>query len=380
MKILHVITSTGIGGAQVMLRRYLADPTAWHLRHEVVSVLPGGRIGVELAEMGVPVVDLGMTSAAQAPFALGRLRRIVAERSPDLVHGWMYHGSLAAALAAPAAMPRILGMHHSLADRRTESLSTRLILRGLARLSARSAAVTYCGHAIAEQHEAIGFAASRRAVIPNGTDHTAFLPCPEARARLGQELGLPETRIVIGNVTRNHPMKDVGMLVRAAKRLLDDGLDVQVVVMGEGHEDGPARKEAQRLGIENRVTLLPARADVAPIVAGFDIFVLCSAWGEAFSLALSEAMAAGVPGVATDVGDSAWLIGDRARIVPPRDDAALARVLAELSRATPAHRRSLGARDRTRIIENFSMSSYVEAHAALYEAAMMGEARLIAAQ
>lgn len=307
-----------------------------------------------------------MKSPARLPFALRKLSRILRDRKPDVVHGWMYHGCLAAGLIAPRDVPLVMGIHHSLQNPRNERLPTRVMLRMLAPISRRSAAVAYCGHSISEQHEAIGFARDRRVVIPNGIDCDVFHPNAEARGRLVDLAGIPPERVIIGNVTRNHPMKDVGMLVRALNRMVADGVDAHLVLVGEGQPEGPARLAAQVLGLDDRVTTLPARSDMEEIVPGFDIFALCSAWGEAFSLAMGEAMAAGVPSVTTDVGDGRWLLGDPDRIVPPRHDDKMAQVLSALARLSPAERHRLGMRDRDRVVSNFSLRSYAAAHRDMY--------------
>jgi glycosyltransferase involved in cell wall biosynthesis len=103
---------------------------------------------------------------------------------------------------------------------------------------------------------------------------------------------------------------------------------------------------------------------------GFDVYALCSAWGEAFSLAAGEAMASGVPAVVTDVGDSGWLVGDTGVVVPAGYSDALAAGLMRLLRLRPDERRALGQQARRRVQENFSLSLYVERHLALYEAAL----------
>ncbi|WP_146190504.1 glycosyltransferase [Palleronia abyssalis] len=367
MQIVHVITSLNIGGAQIMLRRFLQADTQGGRRHRVVSLMPSGRIRRELEDAGVEVIDLRMNGQKGLPRALLQLRYLLRVDAPDVVHGWMYHGCLVAALTCPRRVPMVFGIHHSLQDPLTESRGTRVILRALAALSGHSAAVAYCGRSIAEQHEAAGFAESRRVVIPNGIDCEHFRPDPQARARLLTLCDIPAGRIVIGNVSRNHPMKDVGLLVRALKRALEDGVDAHLVVMGEGQEYGPAAKARDTLGLADRVTVLPVRADVERLVPGFDIFALSSAWGEAFSLAMAEAMAAGVPCISTSVGDALWLVGDRDRLVPPGDDRAMATALSRLARMTSEARTALGATDRERILKNFSLSSYVAAHARLYE-------------
>lgn len=367
MQVLHVITSLGLGGAQVMLRRYLSALGPARAGHSVVALLPGGDIGRDISDLGVRVHDLGISNLYAAPRGAVRLRRLVERVEPDVVHGWMYHGCLAASLFASDGRPVVWGIHHSLSDIRNESAKTRALLRILGNISSRPAAIAYCGPSIADQHEKIGFSPKRRVVIPNGTDCSEFRPVDGARRRIQVELGLPPGRVLIGNLTRNHPMKDPAMLVRALARLTAAGLDAQVIFMGDGHVDGPARAAARNHGVDDRVTTLPARKNIAGFVAGLDLFALSSAWGEAFPLALAEAMAAGVPVVSTDVGDTAWLVGQPDQLVPPGDDAAMARAIERLLQLTEPARHAIAQAGRARVSENFSLDRYIAAHDELYQ-------------
>jgi glycosyltransferase involved in cell wall biosynthesis len=373
MKILHCITSTGVGGAQVMLLRYLRALGARAQDHTVLSLMPPGSIASEIMALGVPVETTSMAQGRLSFGALLRLRRQVQGAGADLVHGWMYHGNLAASVACLGSRrktPVVWGVHHSLQDIRNESRSTRWVLRTSAFLSKGVACISYCSAIAAQQHEAAGFAKHRRAVVPNSIDTDEFRPDPDARDRLLAMIGIPASRIIIGNVGRDHPMKDQARMVEAVAQLVSAGHDVHAVLIGAGQESGSARQTAAMLGINDRVTTLGERRDIAALVAGFDIFLLPSAWGEAFPLAVCEAMAAGVPAVVTDVGDSGWIVGDHGVVVRPGDTQAQADGLARLMALGPTARRALGSDGRRRICENFSMQRYIDAHDALYQAAM----------
>jgi glycosyltransferase involved in cell wall biosynthesis len=102
------------------------------------------------------------------------------------------------------------------------------------------------------------------------------------------------------------------------------------------------------------------------IMAGCDVIVSASAFGEGFSNVLGEAMAAGTPCVATDVGDSRWIIGETGRVVPRRDPTALAAAMAEILRLPDAERRALGLAARARIAENFEIGAIAARYTALY--------------
>lgn len=369
MKVLHCTTSTDVGGAQIMLLRYLRALRTEARQHAVLSLMPPGPIGDDIAALGVPLLSVDMPQGSRSPMALWKLRKILCDRKPEIVHGWMYHGSLAASLAtlglkqAPAV---IWDMHHSLQDPKNESRSTRLVIEASRRVSSRTAGISYCSRISAKQHETFGYSGQHSTVIPNGIDTDEFVPDPTAKAALCALAKIPAQRTIIGNVGRDHPMKDQKRMVAVIARLVERGYDVHGVLLGAGQDVGSARSAALELGITDRITTLAERRDVPRIVAGFDIFLLPSAWGEAFPLAVCEAMACEVPAVVTDVGDSGWIVDDRSQVVPPADTEAQVAALVRLLNLDETRRKALGAAARKRICENFSMAHYIAAREAFY--------------
>jgi glycosyltransferase involved in cell wall biosynthesis len=205
-------------------------------------------------------------------------------------------------------------------------------------------------------------------VIPNGFDLETFRPDPQARAALRAELGISPSALLIGHVARFDSQKDHHTFVRAAG-LLDGGANpnVDFLMCGEGVE-ATNRVLADWIaaaGIGPRCHLLGLRDDVARVHAALDVEVSSSV-GEGFSNAIGEAMACGVTCAATDVGDSATLIGDTGRIVPLRDPAALARACAELIEVGEAGRSRLGLAARQRIGERFGLPAITARYESLY--------------
>jgi glycosyltransferase involved in cell wall biosynthesis len=245
----------------------------------------------------------------------------------------------------------------------------------LARMSSRTAAISYCSRISADQHESLGFDPERRVVIPNGVDCDEFRPRVEARARLTATFGIPAGRLIIGNVARAHPMKNHEGFVRTLARLHKDGYDVHGLIIGAGHEEGAARQAARALGIDDRLSTPGPRSDVAEFLSGLDLFLLSSAWGEAFPLSVAEAMASGVPVVVTDVGDCGWLVGRGELVARPKDPEAQAATVRRILDLSPSDRKSLGMAGRERVAENFSIKRYTERHVQLYETALAGSDR-----
>jgi glycosyltransferase involved in cell wall biosynthesis len=370
VRIAHVIPALATGGAQAMLAKLL-EAGVGGPDQLVVALRPGGGAWPRVAATGVELHDLGLRPGEISPMALGRLSVLLRRWRPDLVHGWMYHGNLAALLGAGLGARRaavLWNIRHSLHDLAHEKTGTRAVIRIGAHLSRLVAAVVYNAQVSADQHSTLGYTGRRIEVIPNGFDTDRFRPDPEARARWRARLGLGSGTHLIGHVARYHPMKDHAGLIRAAGQLVSQGRDLFLVMVGE--DVTPQNQELsvalRAAGIGHRAALLGERSDIPEILAALDVAVLCSAWGEGFPNVLGEAMACGVPCVATDVGDCGRLMAADGALVPPRDGAALAEAMARLLDLPASARGELGAAGRSRIVDEFALPRIAERYTELY--------------
>lgn len=369
--VLHIVSDLDAGGAETMLARLVErlGPDFW--QPGVVSLTDLGDLGPGLAARGVPVFAMGMRRGfLPGPRAMVRLARLVRARRPDVVHTWMYHADLLGGLAARLfSRARVVwGIHHADLDPATTRPSTIRTARLCARLSGRVPhAIVCCSRASLDVHRAIGYRADRMRVIPNGFDLAVFHPDAAARAAVREELGIGPEAPLLGLAARFHPTKDHPTFLAAARRIAQSHPDAQFLLCGQGAD--PANESLRRwvaeAGLEARCHLLGRRDDMPRVFAALDLAVSASR-REAFPLALGEAMAAGVPCVATDAGDSAWIVGETGHIVPVGDGEALAAACCDLLDAGPAERRRLGALARERIAAHFSLDAVAAQYAALY--------------
>jgi len=353
VRICHVITGLNVGGAELALCGLLE--TLGQPQQTVVVLGGTSALSARVARFA-ELHHLDMTAGRAGPFDLLRLRRLLLANNmrPDVIHAWMYHANLMAALAATnMGIPLLWGIHHSLSDLASEKRKTRAVIRVNALLSGRPNRIRYVSAVAAEQHRRAGFSSKRTVVIPNGYDTRNFAPDPEERVRIRKELEIPPDAPVIGMVARVHPTKDHANFLQAAERFLAIRPDAFFVLVGEGTDDDRDLLDAvERRGLRPRVRLCGRRQDVAALNAAFDIATLSSR-GEAFPNALAEAMACGTPCVSTDVGDAMMIVGDTGIIVPTNDPAALSDGWARLAALNAAERKALGLRARSRITENF---------------------------
>ena len=190
--------------------------------------------------------------------------------------------------------------------------------------------------------------------------------------RVGQELKIPETSFLIGSMARYHPMKDHANFLKAASLLLTEFPETEFVMVGNqvDYENETLTNLIKELGIGDRVHLLGQRGDIPQITPALDILTSSSAYGEAFPLVIGEAMSCEVPCVVTDIGDSAWIVGDTGRVVPPKNPRALAEAWQEILTMERSARVSLGKSARNRIVTKFSLASVVEQYEHLYQSAI----------
>lgn len=371
MNIFHIITGTNVGGAEIVLERTLSAIDRTRFENSVLSLLPSGPIAEKISQHGPSVSSLDMARGYPGPSQLLRFIKTVRSSRPDLIHGWMYHGSLAATVAwrlKGKKSPLIWSIHHSLNKIEQEPPMTQRIVRQLARWSGRPAAIIYCSKTSQRQHEAVGFERERAVFIPNGIDTTSFQPDAGARGRLQSLLGVDQNRTLVAVIGRVDPMKDHANAIRAAGRVIARGKSIQLILIGrDADSDNDALMDlinAEKM--QDNITLLGQRNDIQSLMPGLDILMSSSAWGEAFPLVVAEAMATGVPVVATDLGDTKFLIDDTGFVVPPRDPDALASAIETIVDMDPNERRALGAKARERISTNFALDSVTRMYEDVY--------------
>lgn len=371
-RIMHVITTASIGGAEYMLLRLLQRNDPERYAPAVLSLMTPTSLKEQFETLGLPLHTLGMRASVPMPASIFKLRQILRDHQPDLIQAWMYHSNLAATVGAwlaSVSTPVLWNIRHSLYDLKLEAPLTRVVIRLNARLSRRPRAIIYNARSSVEQHRAIGFTSDRSVLIPNGFDCDVYRPQPELRSAIRGELSIAENAPLIGMISRYHPMKDPVNLLQAFAILSRGRPDARLIIAGRhfDQDNAPVNRAIAELGLGDRVRLLDRRNDIPRFLAALDVVALPSAWGEGFPNAIGEAMAAGIPCVATDIGDSAVVIGAHGRIVPPRNPEALAAALSEILDLDPDARRQLGIDARRHVTTHFELGRIMERFHALHD-------------
>jgi glycosyltransferase involved in cell wall biosynthesis len=370
VRIVHIINSFQPGGAEAMLCSLLERTDRERFEPSVVSLIDELQLAGPVIKSGIPVTVMGLRPGIFDPRGPIRLMRHLRKLRPDVVQTWMDHSNLIGGIAARMVpgTKTVWGIHHSNHIPHLTKRSTLMTVWMCARLSRQvPSKIVYCSQYAGKLYSERGFVADRMEVIPNGFDTARFHADRDARGWLRNELGLDPKTQLIGLVARYDPLKDHANFIRAAGILNREFPDVHFVLCGTRVDSGNSEITAQiaSLGIGNRCHLLGQRKDVARIHAALDI-ATSSSVSEAFPLAVGEAMACGVPCVATDVGDSAMMIGQTGRIVPPSDSQALAAGWAEILKMDAGGRARLGAEARRRVCELFDLGAVVRRYESLY--------------
>ena len=326
MKVLHVITGLGVGGAEHQLRSILQ-----HTRHEsdVVTLYNPGPVADMIRADGGSVRDLGMTSNTQIS-ALLRLRRLIRAGRYDVVHAHLYRSQIYGRPAAwLAATPVILSTEHSIGEthleRRPMTPGVRALYLSTEFLSDSTVAVS---PAVRDRLLKWGVRDRRITVIPNGVDLQRVAFDEHARDRVRAEFGIGADVYLIGVLGRLDPNKQFDMVIEAAAPLLGD--DVKLLIVGKGNERAHLEQVARDRGVAGDVIFAGERHDVADMLSAMDLFV-ASSKQETFGLSVLEGLSNGLPVLYTACPALDGLTVTRAGQVPQAADGIRAAIAAELA-------------------------------------------------
>lgn len=372
IRVSHVITGLDTGGAEMMLVKLLTQ-TRNTLDSRVIALSSrSGSIAERIERLGVPLERLDIRSFTHLPRGIIKFASLLVRHPADVVQSWMYHANLltsATTLLLPER-PVVWNVRASLPRKGQEKAGTARVIGAGRLLGWHPRKIVYNSQAAALQHATIGYPRGKSVVIPNGFDTEEFKPDPEARSSTRRELGVDDAHFLIGHVGRFHPMKDHATFLRAFGELSrTNGLARAVMVGAEVSEDNSElTKMIADGGFGTTVRLMGERSDIARIMPALDLFVSSSSRQEGFSNVLGEAMACGVPCVATDVGDASLIVAGSGSVVPVGDAGALAAAMSRVLDLDVESRGDLARRARDSIIARYSMSAIAASYVELYSA------------
>jgi glycosyltransferase involved in cell wall biosynthesis len=337
----------------------------------VITLRPGGALVQELEAQGIPIYCLGRCSA---PRVLLRLQRVLHAAQVRILYSFLLPTNVYA-LAARALNPQvrvIIGTRNAIENPAAWEGTLRAKLKVKALLAIIALLRGLADAEIVNSHAAAVLAEQRRRprvqLIPNGVDVSRWKPDSSGHARLCRELSIDSRNRIVVTVANCSPYKDYPTLIHAAEKVTARFRDVVFLAFGN---DATAAGQAARqlvgeLGLESRFIFAGVRNDLDRLLAGADVFCLSSAT-EGFSNAICEAMACGLPPVVTDVGDSAFIVGDAGMKVPAKNSSQLAEALCQLLDSGEELRRQFGENARERIVSQFSVEKMIQSHQNTFE-------------
>ena len=366
IRILWLTKGLGRGGAEQLLGLMAAHIDRARFQIEIAYLLAWKDALVpEFEDRGIETHCLDMHHGVDVSWVV-RLRSLVRRGKFDLIHTHSPYPAVAARIATgDKAIPLIHTEHNVWPQYRW---------------------ATYVGNAVTYHRNAVVLAVSRQVaesvkppwwmpwvtvpsveVMHHGIDDSRICRGSDARARARRTLGLREDEFVVGTVGNLRPQKDHHSLLAAFRMLPDPGSGppTRLVIVGAGPLEGQLRRQAIHCGLEQRVLFTGSRDDVPEILPAFDVFVLSSVY-EGLSIALIEAMAAGLPSVATRVGGTPEALTDglNGLLIPPRDPGAITAAIGRLLQDEPLRRR-LG-HEAARSAQRFTIGTAVRRLEELY--------------
>lgn len=327
--IVFSIDTMNVGGTEMNAIRTAErlDPSRFRL--SVVTLRGEGPLVERYERIGIPVVRFPIQSlyGARTARQAVRLARFLRRERVSVVHCHDQYSNFFSVLSARLArVPVVIASKRWLHSPLRYRIANGIGFRAATRVLANSASVAQ------SLRTDDGLSSDRVVVIPNFVDEPAFVPPSDAqRAAWRHELELEDDALVIGIIASLAPIKDHATLLRAMALVVPRSPSVRLVIVGQGPERDALRALAEELGIGGVVRFAGLRPQTPSFHFLFDVSVLCSV-SEGFPNSLVEAMAAGRPIVATDVGGvrDAVREGENGLLVPPRDPSALAAALTML--------------------------------------------------
>jgi glycosyltransferase involved in cell wall biosynthesis len=351
IRVLHVIDTGGPGGAETVFLQTATglDPA----RFQSTAIVGGmGWLAQQFQQRGVSPLVVPAKGSFQARY-LWMLARLARQHRSDAIVAHLYGSSVYASMAGALLSIPVVSVLHGHSDvpnaERFSSIKAAIIRKG-------SRKVIFVSERLEEHlRPRFGLTATQCAVIPNGVDTQQFRPARDRSLRA--ELRLPDDTPLIGAIGNVRKPKAYDVLLRAARALLDRSRPFHLVIAGDcANALGGELEQLRRdLDIERHVTFLGLRPDVPRILNNLDAFVL-SSHTEGFSIACVEAMACGVPVVATRSGGPEQILeGEAGLLVPTADPESLALAIERVISSREL-RAVLTARATQRVQQQYSLA------------------------
>lgn len=323
LKVMQVTWGLVAGGAEMYAFTVAANLDAQKYRATLCAIDKGGALEPEIERLGIPYFVMNRRQGIDWKL-MWRLYRLFRENRIEVVHTHHFNQLFYSVLGAKLTGAKIVHMEHSV-----EFLKRRRLAGALKFLSRFCDKVIAIGSDGAKAlKELAGIPESKLEIIRAGVDPANY---GESKSEARQALGLNQQEKIAVIVARLFPEKNHRLLLEAFAEVVQRVEGARLLIVGDGVEEAAIQNEIRRLKLQEKVTMMGVRRDVARILAASDVFVISSD-REGLPIAVLEAMAAAKPVVATAVGDLPMVVkdGETGRVVPAKNPQAMAAALTEI--------------------------------------------------
>lgn len=367
-KIVNIIVGLGNGGAEMMLYKLIENLDLKNNEVIVISMTDKGVMGDKLESLGIKVYTLNMRRGIPSIKALLEALKLV--KDVEIIQSWMYHADLFAFLVSIFTKPYklIWGLHHSNLEKNKNKNLTLLIAKINSFLSRYVDIIVSCSIKAKEEHIKYGYVENKIKVIPNGFSIDKYYFIEEAKEELKRELQIKDDKKILSLVGRWEHLKDHKNCLSALEILCKKREDLVLLLCGTGINKNNQElvKMIRERNLEEKVYLLDRREDIPKIMSATDVYISSSS-GEGFPNVIGEAMACETICVVTDVGDSAYIVGEAGFVVPRENAEELAQKIKYVLDLNFEEKKMLGKLARERIIKNFEIKNITKQYEVLYK-------------
>lgn len=365
-RVLYIIDGLGMGGAERLMIPLLEhlDRAEFHARVCVLQDRDGNPIANEIRRLGISVDNLPV-SRLRDPFALPRMICYLKRSKADLVHTQLEFSDILGTTAAwVLRRPSVSTIHTMVSPVRS---NYRRKLQWLSQQWFCNRVISVSERARRNYLSRCGVRGSKVTTIHNGIDLSPYRAKTQSECRsIRKMLGIANDALVVITIAVLREQKGIQYLLQAAPLIIEEVPEVHFLIVGAGDHLGPLTRQTASLGVWDRVSFLGQRNDIPDLLSIADLFVLPTLT-EALPTVLAEAMAAGIPIVASAVGGVPEMVTDNENglLVSPRNPTQLARSCIGLLSA-PLKRLAMGAAGRKAVFTRFSISRQVQQLEQLY--------------
>ncbi len=368
MKILHIITSLGDGGAENTLYKICKYDVK--NQHIVISLKKPKKYSKKLREINIKIYHLNINYFSF--FSFLRLIYLIRLNKPNIIQTWLIHGDLLGGVAAKLSGFKniIWNVRYSNLEIKKENFINIVLLKILAYLSffvpkkiivvSKSAKIN-C--------KKFGYNEKKIILINNGYDLSIYKSSRKDKLVIRRKLKIKKSTPIIGNVARFVPMKDHMNLISSLSILKQKDINFFCLLAGSNVDKNNSKLiyHINKLKLSNQIKLLGIQKNISKIMNSFDIYVQSSCYGEGFPNVVAEAMAHEIPCIVTNVGDAKYIVGQTGWCVPPKNSLKLALAIKNaLFKIHSKEWKNICKQSRIRVKKNFNIKNMILSYSKLW--------------